>query len=82
MNEKAAFIAEHHFIRMRAHEQVTDKVEAATGGSLQTYEPAEEDAMHWYGHHQAAVKEYEMYVFRSALVPDSYSPAALRPKKL
>ncbi len=35
---------------------------------------------HRYGHHQHAPHHYELYVFRDALVPDSYSPAAMRAK--
>ena len=33
-----------------------------------------------YGHHQHAPSQYELYVFRDALVPDSYSPASLKAK--
>lgn len=67
---------------LKLADEVVAAVEAQTGGSLQTYEYShDEDATHWYGHHQAAPSQYELYVFRESLVPESYSPVALRPKK-
>jgi hypothetical protein len=75
-SQPSAFSAD----ELKLADAVTAAVEAQTGGSLQTYEPSEEDATHWYGHHTAAPSAYELYVFRESLVPTSYSPEALRPK--
>ncbi|PNH00281.1 hypothetical protein TSOC_013901, partial [Tetrabaena socialis] len=38
-------------------------------------------AFHTYGHHTPAPTSYELYVFRSALVPKEYSPAGMRSAK-
>lgn len=57
-------------------------VESQVGGKLDTYVPNHaEDAVHWYGHHQAAPARYDLYVFRDSLVPTSYSPATMRSQK-
>jgi len=66
---------------LKEAEKVTAAIEAQTGGKLQTYTPSDEDAVHWYGHHQHAPAHYDLYVFRDSLVPDSYSPAALKANK-
>jgi hypothetical protein len=67
---------------LKVAEKVTAAIEAQTGGKLQTYVYShDEDATHWYGHHQHAPSQYELYIFRDSLVPDSYSPASMRSKK-
>lgn len=62
-------------------EKVKATVEAQAGGSLQTYvQNDNEDAVHWYGHHQTPPSQYELYVFRESLVPATYSPLEMRKK--
>lgn len=58
-------------------------VESQTGGKLSVYrENDDEDAAHWYAHHLPhAPAHHELYVFREALVPKSYSPQAFRAGK-
>ncbi len=76
--QASAFSAE----ELKEADKVVAAIEAQTGGSLQTYVPShDEDADHWYGHHGHAPSNYQLYVFRDALVPNSYSPASLRTKK-
>mmetsp|Transcript_6978 Transcript_6978/g.11861 ORF Transcript_6978/g.11861 Transcript_6978/m.11861 type:complete len:370 (+) Transcript_6978:35-1144(+) len=61
---------------------VKSEAEAQSGSKLATYKAGStEDVAHWYAHHgHTAPAQHELYVFRSALVPKSYSPAAMRAK--
>lgn len=66
---------------LKVADNVTAAVEAQAGGSLELYTPSDEDATHWYGHHNPVPDHYELYVFRQSLVPESYSPASVKAKK-
>ncbi|PNH07064.1 hypothetical protein TSOC_006516 [Tetrabaena socialis] len=57
-------------------------VEDSVGGELKVFKAGDDvDSVHWYGHHTPAPTSYELYVFRSALVPKEYSPAGMRSAK-